>query len=727
MDRPVRSLDTGEAFSLEEINRGLHSAPLTHTRLPITTPSTRRGHHPWLDAIMPGWLRSGRQQLATVGPNVPGGGGTAPSPRVDETRAQTVARLTQKGLGFAQEAVRLDGLGDYIAAHAAYGRAGELLELALHVQRDQAVIDPETLNKYVALYGRRATRLRQRIDAGKRHCTAGVDSAAASVGSDGSPSAVDVDFDEIAGDQCVLHPQRSRRRASNIGTLRTLAFDETLGRLSVQRRQSDAEQMVLTAHNPLGSARGRRGRQYSRRTSHAESGLRFFMALREARAHLAMCEADLGCVCIWRFEPPCELASGLRGALEATSVGSTASMAEFASTDGTSSAASAVNAAMRIQGHVRVRLARREVWYLQTLCRLILLLDSRERAAARCIQSCWLRRRGAATTGGSSCKELHRSRLSQRRSSIGVDIDGTGSVALLTPRGDALLDLALDGGTPLAELPTPRAARTRASDIGGLAAAAAHAAATADDADAASGSAQSSHAAGGAADAAALITPRAPVRLWTPSDLGSCTPAIPPATPPTTGPRPFSILPRLRGVGSSSSDRLSPALRGMERAAGLSPPTGLEGLARSHDDGTLGGGSGADRSSADGSIRWSEESDLLRREFELLLEEEALLDEEEEAALAGRHTPSEPRSQRSAAELRCDATPLTTVDEDDEEASAIEGCGAFSTHMRSGVGAASALATTPTVLDSVRRDACLSVGSSVTASTPGSRGTSLIA
>ena len=33
------------------------------------------------------------------------------------------------------------------------------------------------------------------------------------------------------------------------------------------------------------------------------------------------------------------------------------------------------NAAVRIQSYARTRIARREVWYLQTLCRLILLME----------------------------------------------------------------------------------------------------------------------------------------------------------------------------------------------------------------------------------------------------------------------------------------------------------------------------------------------------------------
>ena len=94
--------------------------------------------------------------------------------------------------------------------------------------------------------------------------------------------------------------------------------------------------------------------------SHAEAGIRFFHSLRESERYLDVCVQEAEALHrVWRCVP------GRRRSDDA---------------------------AVAIQSWVRVWHARREHRYLQTLCRLILLMDSRERHAVLAIQQAWRQR-----------------------------------------------------------------------------------------------------------------------------------------------------------------------------------------------------------------------------------------------------------------------------------------------------------------------------------------------
>ena len=104
---------------------------------------------------------------------------------------------------------------------------------------------------------------------------------------------------------------------------------------------------------------------------------------------------------------------------------------------------------------------------MQTLCRLILLLDSRERKAARLVQEEWRRWRQARATASASAAALAEAPATtpaaaaprpRRRSSL--DASALEQLRLITPRGESLVDGALKGIEAL----TPRRAACVARD-----------------------------------------------------------------------------------------------------------------------------------------------------------------------------------------------------------------------------------------------------------------------
>ena len=240
-------------------------------------------------------------------------------------RAITVQRLVHRSMGKAQSAVQQDTAGNPADALNSYGKAVELIELALHIQRDEDMSEMSLeqsamLQRHAALYKERVRKLEEKQ---KRLSTPeqfkGV----------------------VAGEaeRChLLEMRHARRLSARLGTPRSasqpMEMESALTQLSRERHQ----------------------RPDTRRMTHAEIGIRFFHMLRDANGLLDASLREAAGLRVWR----CDLDRSTEA-----------------------------DAATAIQSHVRVWLARRDQQYLQTLCRLILLMDSRERHAARRIQQQW--------------------------------------------------------------------------------------------------------------------------------------------------------------------------------------------------------------------------------------------------------------------------------------------------------------------------------------------------
>ena len=316
-------------------------------------------------------------------------------------RSITVQRLVQRGMRKAKEAVKLDtpASTDRAAALTAYRKAVELIELALHVQRDEAVSESSleqsaSLQRYAALYSQRVSKLeqqQQKQQQQKQQQQQQQQQQQTPGGADTPWEDGILDEDE---DRALRLARNARRRSAHLtpGSC-TSDVQRTLGRLTQERRC------------------------VARRMSHAEAGLKFFHSLRESHRHLSACKSEVISLRVWRCDPEGDLVEW--------------------------------DAATRLQSHTRVWLARREQAYLQTICRLILLMDSRERQAARRVQEWWRQRRGVSPSA-----EQIAARSRRRRDSV-ESVSADGAVALLTPRGDALLDMPLAGGTPASQVLAP--------------------------------------------------------------------------------------------------------------------------------------------------------------------------------------------------------------------------------------------------------------------------------
>ena len=412
----ARDASTGEMVSMDSLQGALTHDALPATNAPPSSHATERIQRTRLLAL----LSLSRRRSSPKAPPSQSLRAEAPPPiraspssglgsflsaegsLPSNARAITIQRLVHRALATAQEAVEHDGCGALAAAYTSYKKAVELIELALHVQREEAVDERSleqsaVLQRHAALYRQRMAKLEQKL---AHERPTGPEQPPPS-NAQGEPEHWGCD-DGVASpdeDRALRDARNARRRSAQLtpGSL-DVPLERTLGQLSLERH----------------TAR-RRG---ARRMSHAETGIRFFHSLRESERYLDVCvqEAEaLGRV--WRCVPerhPSE------------------------------------DAAVTIQSWLRVWHARREHRYLQTLCRLILLMDSRERNAARTIQQAWRRRQvarggsGAAWTAA-ALEQMAVDRTRRRRSSVGVITPG-GQMELLTPRGDGLLDIALGGG-----------------------------------------------------------------------------------------------------------------------------------------------------------------------------------------------------------------------------------------------------------------------------------------
>ena len=314
-------------------------------------------------------------------------------------RSITVQRLVHRSMGKAQSAVQQDTAGNPADALISYGKAIELIELALHIQRDEDMSETSLeqsamLQRHAALYKERVRKLEEKQ---KRLSTPepfkGV----------------------VAGEaeRHLLEMRHARRLSAHLGTPRSagrpMEMESALTQLSRERQQ----------------------RPDARRMTHAEIGIRFFHMLRDANGLLDASLREAAELRVWR----CDLDRSTKA-----------------------------DAATAIQSHVRVWLALRDQQYLQTLCRLILLMDSRERHAARRIQQQWRWR--AARVGGScvAMTAAMRRRAADDRTSerwrTFVEAPAVAQQAtLLTPRGDSLFDAALVG--PMTGRATTPTSKTR--------------------------------------------------------------------------------------------------------------------------------------------------------------------------------------------------------------------------------------------------------------------------
>ena len=421
------------------------------------SPSTHHG----VDAPPTGGSNLAPTSIACSAPHKPptrdqtqdqgGGGSPSSSPSAllpPSARQSTVKRLVHKALAIARAAVGADEAGSRTQALGQYQQAIHYIGLAMHVQRDEEVIDAEELARYKRVYTERLETLRRspsgvahakKCEGGDRRGSAvrpqtpdlrpqtpdvraGEPSSAcaaplppttpqgwlsallfgwntsaalpeppppppaeptsplASLGAPADPLAALYSFPRGAmgcGSEgggtpatpavpsgCWQSPELTAgawsvdgeswlapfgiceqvaqvRRLSAVltpGSDASTTDSGTTGRCETGRCRRDAP-----------SSHGHASCRASRRLSHAEAGLKFFLALRAAEQNRIAAEESLD--------------------------DTLAMLASEADDPDVTGDEVLDNAALRIQGYARARLARREVWYLQTLCRVILLMS----------------------------------------------------------------------------------------------------------------------------------------------------------------------------------------------------------------------------------------------------------------------------------------------------------------------------------------------------------------
>ena len=327
----------------------------------------------------------------------------------DDKRKTTVTRLSQKALKLANTAVAADTKGNVKAALADYKSAVHFLGLALHVQRDSYLVDTGELQEFHRAYSERIEQLEAKLKGGGGSSKAPLPDAAA----DNQPSTPR----RLLGS---LFATRSTAAAA-----KPIAHD--LARVRESMPCGDRSSVPGASYD--GARRGR--------LSHAEAGRGFFVALQAAQEHLHSCEESAVEVGALLKDEEVDMRLSALGPADLEQLRD--------------------NAALRVQSHTRCWLARRRLEYMRTLCRLILLMDSRERKAARILQTSW--------------REHHRHQLAalslnrlplappmvpafrgSLRGRSSLDASALVQMQMITPRGDAMLDGAMTG----LEAATPR-------------------------------------------------------------------------------------------------------------------------------------------------------------------------------------------------------------------------------------------------------------------------------
>jgi len=338
----------------------------------------------------------------------------------DDKRKTTATHLSQKALKLANTAVAADTNGNVKAALAEYKSAVHYLGLALHVQRDSNLVDTGELQEFHRAYSERIEQLEVKLKGG-------------------GSSKARAPLPDAAADK---QPSTPRRMLGSLFATRSSAAAATpiahdLARVresmacgggsSVPGASCGGGSRVAGASHD-GARRGR--------LSHAEAGRGFFVALQAAQEHLHSCEESAVEVCALLKDEEADMRLSALGPADLEQLHD--------------------NAALRVQSHTRCWLARRRLEYMRTLCRLILLMDSRERKAARILQTSWRehRRRQLAALSliplplAPPMVPAFRGSLRGRSS---LDASALVQMHMITPRGDAMLDgamLGLEGATP---------------------------------------------------------------------------------------------------------------------------------------------------------------------------------------------------------------------------------------------------------------------------------------